>query len=139
MQQGYHLSGPAITNRILLPTLQRLQPYGCNRAGRPPPLIYMAFQHTRFTHSTDYPMEPWALTPRFHPYPDAGTGTVIFCGTFFPQNFGPAEPAVNRCAALCCPDFPSPRFNRGTITRLIDCKGSYLALSIFLLLVQRLW
>lgn len=41
--QHYHLSGPFITKRILLPTLQ-------HRASNPQTLVYVALQHARFTH-----------------------------------------------------------------------------------------
>ena len=64
--------------------------------------IYMAFQHTRFTHYICYHIQLWALTSHFHPYHAFGV-TVIFCGTFSTPE---AWPAVNRCVALCCPDFP---------------------------------
>jgi len=44
---NYHLSGPGITDGILLPTLQ-------HRADRPQALVYVALQHARFTHEADY-------------------------------------------------------------------------------------
>ncbi len=46
-------------------------------------------------------------------------GTVIFCGTIFPvyRNLS-AGPAINRCVALYCPDFPFVRKIKRTITRL---------------------
>ncbi len=44
---GYHLSCCYITATILLPTLQ-------HRASSPQALIYVALQHTRFTHRNNY-------------------------------------------------------------------------------------
>ena len=44
---NYHLSGPGITARILLPTLQ-------HRADSPQALVYVALQHARFTHAAHY-------------------------------------------------------------------------------------
>jgi len=37
-------------------------------------LIYVALQHTRFTHQLHCCNQSWALTSRFHPYPQHGWG-----------------------------------------------------------------
>jgi len=70
-----HLSRMRITAHLYLPTLD-------HRAGRPQPILYMAFQHARFTRLYGYPHKPWALTPRFHRnLVLAEQWAVIFCGT----------------------------------------------------------
>ncbi len=43
--------------------------------------------------------------PTFSPLPRR-CGTVIFCGTVCSAK---ADPAIHRCDALCCPDFPHSR------------------------------
>jgi len=43
-----------------------------NWASSPHSLIYVALQHTRFTQKYCYQYDPWALTSRFHPYPETG-------------------------------------------------------------------
>ncbi len=75
--QYYHLSGINITAYLLLPTLD-------HRAGSPQAILYVAFQHPRFTRSNNYLLPPWALTPHFHLCPASG-GIVIFCGTVCPR------------------------------------------------------
>jgi hypothetical protein len=42
---------------------------GEDRTSRPSTLVYMAFQHARFTLPICYHTGTWALTPHFHPYP----------------------------------------------------------------------
>jgi len=64
---GYHLSCPAITDRIILPT-HPTYPFGI-RTSRSSTLVYMAFQHARFTRPAGRPAKPWAFTPRFHHHP----------------------------------------------------------------------
>ena len=51
------------------------------RTSRPQSLVYLAFQHVRFTLPDSYLPDPWALTPHFHHYPSPGWKAVIFCGT----------------------------------------------------------
>ena len=62
---------------LYLPTLD-------HQASSPQAVLYMAFQHARFTRYCRYQQQLWALTPHFHPYcVCANTNTaVIFCGTF---------------------------------------------------------
>ena len=68
--------------------------------------VYLVFQPIRFTRAGCHQPEPWALTPRFHPYlvTKNRDETVIFCGTccFRRQRNLP----VRKYGALCCPDFP---------------------------------
>src|SRR5688500_14137746 len=73
----YHLSAMAVANHLYLPTLD-------HQASSTQAVLYMAFQHARFTRYCRYQQQPWALTPHFHPYcVCANTNTaVIFCGTF---------------------------------------------------------
>jgi hypothetical protein len=81
--QHHHLSGPGITAGICLPTLQ-------HRASSPRALVYMAFQHARFTPGICYHTPPWALTPLFHPH-SFREGAVIFCGTICSRFAGPGS------------------------------------------------
>jgi hypothetical protein len=71
---------------------------------RPQKLLYVAFQHARFTRFNCYQLRPWALTPRFHPH-------RCFCnGSYFLWHLLSTVarcPAIHRCTALCCPDFPT--------------------------------
>ena len=91
----------AITNHLYLPTLD-------HGASRPEAILYMAFQHTRFTRCCCYQQQPWALTPHFHPrlcqclYQQSGSN-FLWHFLVLPAQ----KPAVSRCVALCCPDFPT--------------------------------
>jgi hypothetical protein len=110
----HHLSGPCIAAGIWLPTLPGTSEMIVNgpltfhwpqsKLRSREPGIYVAFQHARFTRPANYLPGPWALTPRFQPHPKA----VIFCGTLCWRYS--RHPALNRCIALCCPDFPHPPF-----------------------------
>jgi hypothetical protein len=60
----------------------------------------------------------WALTPRFHPYPDK-SGRYIFCGTGCSCGVRPQDLPVRKYGALCCPDFPYPRTSRDTIEQVV--------------------
>ena len=57
----HHLSGISIAAYLYLPTHPA-------RASRPQALVYLAFQHARFTRIQPSGRKPWALTPRFHPH-----------------------------------------------------------------------
>ena len=54
-------------------------PKGEHQASSLHPILYMAFQHLRFTRAGNYLPAPWALTPHFHLY--SFYTVVIFCGT----------------------------------------------------------
>lgn len=70
---SYHLSAPSVTRRVQ-------SAYPPARASSPQTLVYVAFQHARFTRHGCYHQRPWALTPRFHLF--LASEVVIFCGTF---------------------------------------------------------
>ncbi len=117
--EGYHLSGCYITVTILLPTLPGIPlTRKCKRA------VYLAcFGKPGYTwHCSTQGLPSRPVTgPRRELLPHVFTltpiliGTVIFCGTLFPA-LRPG-PAVNRCVALYCPDFPFHCEGNGTITR----------------------
>jgi len=69
-RHGYHLSVPAVTHRdqSAYPVTHSLR----NPGELPLTLLYMAFQHKRFTRTICYHNIPWALTPRFHHHPPCG-------------------------------------------------------------------
>ena len=104
---SYHLSGPCITAGIYLPTLQPgpgtgptdEQPVEVGLHGISACKVYPPQQLLAATVSS-------YLT--FSPLPRAVTrcGAVIFCGTICSLDF-PGDPAVSRCIARRCPDFPS--------------------------------
>jgi hypothetical protein len=103
----YHLSAMAVASHLYLPTLD-------HQASSPQAVLYMAFQHARFTRYCRYQQQPWALTPHFHPYcVCANTNTaVIFCGTFSSrQPFDKLRVTkvllLAGYVALRCPDFPT--------------------------------
>jgi len=51
---GYHLSVLPVARRINLPTLHRSLTFTRDQAGRLQPMVYVAFQHARFTRYTCY-------------------------------------------------------------------------------------
>ena len=76
------------------------------------PILYMAFQHPRFTRTFSYLPVPQAFTLRFHLFSSAWGGrVVIFCGTFS-FTLCSMKPAIHRQVVLCWPDFPPPRQRR---------------------------
>ena len=83
-----------------------------NAANEPPaclsaPAVYVALQHPKFTHPAHYCAGPWALTSHFHPYPPCSR-RLFSVALFLSRKI--EKPAINRCIALRCPDFP-PRIN----------------------------
>ena len=54
-----------ITEHLFLPTLDGSAKSEIERAALKP-ILYMAFQHLRFTRTGNYLTAPWALTPHFH-------------------------------------------------------------------------
>ena len=91
----YHLSEKCITTLLYLPTLD-------HRASSPQAILYMAFQHARFTLPACYQAETWALTPHFHPHHAMHDSYFLWHCLLAIHH-----PAVNRYVALCCPDFPT--------------------------------
>ena len=142
---GYHLSCPAITDWIILPThptySSRLSREKI-RTSRPSTLVYMAFQHARFTRPAGHPAKPWALTPHFHLYPPAplqgwdnpgqrpGEGSNFLWHCLFP--FRPAGKPTGKTrpgySPVHCPmlsRLSSPDQRSGAIARfVVNCKGS---------------
>ena len=118
------LKSPSGSND-LPPGKERAAPCFAFRQNLP---VYLVFQPIRFTRSGCHQPEPWALTPRFHPYPDAkGNETVIFCGTCCFRRL--RNLPVRKYGALCCPDFPPPFLQLGAtehvavpLMRLCYCK-----------------
>ena len=113
-QNGHHLSGLAITGKILLPTLLRSR-FKRDQTSRFQAQVYMALQHTRFTQLLYYYNNPWALTSHFHPHPPSADSYFLW-HFLLPVNFQQVkpnkQPALNRCVALCCPDFPLRKTER---------------------------
>jgi hypothetical protein len=75
-------------------------PPKADKAGRAAlSILYMAFQHARFTRSCSYLQKLWALTPHFHLC--SASGVVIFCGTVStsPKARRPAVSRI-RCSEL---------------------------------------
>ena len=65
-------------------------------------MTYVAFQHARFTPGRHCCIPPGAFTSRFHPYPNKlGRLFSVALSVLVLQ-----DPAIHRCDALCCPDFP---------------------------------
>jgi hypothetical protein len=72
-------------------------------------LTYLVFQPIRFTLPPRLLGARWALTPPFHPYPNAASWLrrYIFCGTVCYRLACAAQHLpVRKYGALCCPDFP---------------------------------
>lgn len=65
----YHLSSPAVTHRIQLPTPSGKAPASNKRDRNRSTGIYLAFQLARFTPKIYCYISACALTTRFHPYP----------------------------------------------------------------------
>ena len=80
--------------------------------------VYLVFQPIRFTLMLHCCNKAWALTPRFHPYPET-SGRYIFCGTCCSHGVQPQDLPVRKYGALCCPDFPYPRTCRDTIEQVV--------------------
>ena len=105
--EGHHLSCPVIASGIIA-AYPFLLPVNGKSNGPPEPFagtgIYVALQHARFTRCACYHEQLWALTSHFHPYVALRRHGYFLWHFLFPID---REPAVNRCIALCCPDFPS--------------------------------
>ena len=69
----HHLSVPVITHRDQ-------SAYPVSRTSSPQMILYVAFQHARFTRKWCHHQKLWAFTPHFHLFSTKG-GVVIFCGT----------------------------------------------------------
>jgi len=67
--------------------------------------VYMTFQPARFIHPQACTWTSWALTSRFHLYPDVATREVIFWDTLCYRPCG-QYPCIRWYGALRCPDFP---------------------------------
>ena len=69
-------------------------------------LVYMAFQYARFTRLYNCLYRPWALTPHFHPYSYGMNHRLRLFSVALSRSLK-GKPAVSRCVALYCPDFPT--------------------------------
>ena len=69
----HHLSVPVITHRDQ-------SAYPVSWTSSPQTILYVAFQHARFTRKWCHHQKLWAFTPHFHLFSAKG-GVVIFCGT----------------------------------------------------------
>ncbi len=67
--RGYHLSAMVITKHLFLPTLDGVLNKSELVRAVLKPILYMAFQHPRFTRAVNYLMALWAFTPHFHLFP----------------------------------------------------------------------
>jgi len=63
----YHLSVPKLTKRDQSAHPVPCPPFGGSRTSRPQAILYVAFQHARFTRMYDHSYKLWALTSHFHP------------------------------------------------------------------------
>ena len=107
---GYHLSGCCITATILLPTLPVIpQKRKCKRAA------YNALRHTGFTwHCSTQGLPLITITCNYRellPHVFTlirQTADGNFLWHYLPGSLIIAAPgpAINRCVALYCPDFP---------------------------------
>ena len=99
------------------PSFIWLQHYCCNlaaypsaRAGRPQTLIYVALQHTRFTRGCILLCCTVSSYLTFSPSFRRRRNSYFLWHCLLPVILRQAQddkpPAVNRCVALCCPDFP---------------------------------
>jgi len=102
----YHLSRPAFARRLHRPTRCASRRGGRRRAAFGLRNLFGLSTHEVYRNACRH-ARPWALTPRFHPYP-ALAGRYLFCGTFCPPPGGEGLP-VRKRVALCCPDFPLSR------------------------------
>ncbi len=98
---NYHLSGPAITGGILLPTLDLgraalKRSYTWHYSTQGLPVLTVTNQNCE-------------LLP--HIFTFSPCRVVIFCGTIALPIFT-GRPALHRWVALRCPDFPSFRLSR---------------------------
>ncbi len=115
-KNSYHLSGPQIAVEIYLPTLQPApdsgttgeQPVKVGIHGISACKVYPPKQLLAPAVSSYLTFSPLSALRR----------KVIFCGTVCSPGIYPGDPAVNRCIALCCPDFPS-HYENGTIARFV--------------------
>ncbi len=70
---------------------------------------YLILLRTGFTLPPRLPLERWALTPPFHPYPNESR-RFVFCGTFHHRRYRTDVPACStERPALRSPDFPPSR------------------------------
>lgn len=117
---GHHLSVPTVAgrDRAAYPSPNPSPEAWTSRPWPHPggwgPEIYVAFQHARFTPLSRRRDRAWALTPRFHPCRRGSGGGHSLWHFLFPPK---RDPAVHRCAALCCPDFPPPVRRRVAMAR----------------------
>ncbi len=72
-----HSSGTSVAEGLAQPT----RTADLDRPGLPPRRSYSVLLPVGFTMPRLLPGTRWALTPPFHPYPDA-SGRFAFCGTF---------------------------------------------------------
>ena len=103
---GCHLSGSRIAPELYRST----HPVGVSSepllSGRNRTGAYLTFQPARFTRQAVCTAQPWALTPRFHPYPFRRNGTRRLFSAALSVSGLHRNPSVRRCGALHCPDFP---------------------------------
>ena len=99
---GYHLSVPLITYRD-----QAAYPVPCLPQGRLGRAALKRYYMWHFSMqglpANDVTIKGCELLP--HIFTFTPCGVVIFCGTISPRLR--RGPAIHRCIALCCPDFPT--------------------------------
>jgi len=93
-------------------------------------VVYVAFQHVRFTLLIRCRTRTWALTPHFHPFIAKNffrnhRYVVIFCGTFCSRPGSRPGSSPVHCSMLS--RLSSLRINRKAITRLVEGKGRELS------------